>query len=328
MAVSRLSCPECGTVLRPTNPVAAGKKVKCPRCSTIFVARDDDDEEDVRPRKKPARARDDEDDGEEDDLPRKKPARKVPAPAARKPAPAAKAPAKADEDRETYGYIKDEAEDEDDKPVVNYAPDESVRDLRGPAIVKLTTPATRLQMVGFIGAIGTLLFMLLLIIPAVFPIKDDAKPGEGGAPPANAEKDKKKGPAIPIFQIYGMDIYWIIELPWYNFLAAMSVLAAVLFYSAMVVAGGVKMQNLESRAWGIAAAVMAILPLNAAGLISLVALLVQYGFGFMMEDPDFAFQVQLVFGVALWLGSAVIGGLAMKVLMDEVVIAGFAYDPE
>ena len=50
MAITKLSCPDCGTVLRPAKPVAPGKKVKCPRCDLIFAAGDDEDEDD-RPRK-------------------------------------------------------------------------------------------------------------------------------------------------------------------------------------------------------------------------------------------------------------------------------------
>src|SRR5262245_13011224 len=30
-------CPECGAQLRPANPVAAGKKLRCPKCETVFA---------------------------------------------------------------------------------------------------------------------------------------------------------------------------------------------------------------------------------------------------------------------------------------------------
>src|SRR5690348_14764281 len=105
MAVSRLTCPECGRVLRPAKPVAAGKKVRCPECDTVFVAGED----------------------EEDDRPRRPAARKgaKPAAAGKKSAP------KKQEEEEVYGYIKDpDEEDEDRKPKIDYAPDESIRDLR------------------------------------------------------------------------------------------------------------------------------------------------------------------------------------------------------
>src|SRR5438105_134417 len=30
-------CPECGAQLRPQNPVPAGKKLRCPKCETVFA---------------------------------------------------------------------------------------------------------------------------------------------------------------------------------------------------------------------------------------------------------------------------------------------------
>src|SRR5215213_654159 len=30
-------CPECGAQLRPANPVPAGKKLRCPKCETVFA---------------------------------------------------------------------------------------------------------------------------------------------------------------------------------------------------------------------------------------------------------------------------------------------------
>src|SRR5690242_7824041 len=30
-------CPECGAQLRPAKPVPAGKKLRCPKCETVFA---------------------------------------------------------------------------------------------------------------------------------------------------------------------------------------------------------------------------------------------------------------------------------------------------
>src|SRR5882724_11876196 len=30
-------CPECGAQLRPANPVPPGKKLRCPKCETVFA---------------------------------------------------------------------------------------------------------------------------------------------------------------------------------------------------------------------------------------------------------------------------------------------------
>ena len=113
MSLTKLSCPECGTVMRPKSPVAPGKKVKCPKCETVFKAPDDDEDEAPARKKAPAKA----------------PAR------SKKEEPARKK----DEEEETYGYVKEEADDEEakERKKINYAPDESIKDMRGPAIIKL-----------------------------------------------------------------------------------------------------------------------------------------------------------------------------------------------
>src|SRR5258707_469994 len=158
MAATKLSCPECGTVLRPAKPVAPGKKVKCPRCETVFTAGEDEEldvidmveEEEERPRRKA----------------------KVPA-----KAKAGKAAAKKpkEEDDGAYGLFKDKEEDEENKPKINYAPDMSIKDLRGPAVAILMPPTNKLTLTGFIGVAGWFVLIILLMIPAMFPIIEDDK---------------------------------------------------------------------------------------------------------------------------------------------------------
>src|SRR5437867_3729150 len=98
MSLTKLNCPECGTVMRPKSPVAPGKKVKCPKCETIFVARDDDEIEEL------------------DEAPAKK---KAPAKASKPAAKPKEGPAKkkSDEDEEigSYGYVKEEEADEEEQ---------------------------------------------------------------------------------------------------------------------------------------------------------------------------------------------------------------------
>src|SRR5262245_54966346 len=56
------SCPECEKSLRSANPIAPGKKVKCPGCGVLFSPHTDEDiEKEDRPKRRP---RDEE--GEED----------------------------------------------------------------------------------------------------------------------------------------------------------------------------------------------------------------------------------------------------------------------
>lgn len=43
MAVSRCRCPECDSLVRPAEPVPAGKRIRCPSCDRAFVVEDDRD---------------------------------------------------------------------------------------------------------------------------------------------------------------------------------------------------------------------------------------------------------------------------------------------
>ena len=98
---------------------------------------------------------------------------------------------KTDEDDEggTYGYVPD-PEDEPEEEVkgkkkgkkkkgkekINYAPDMSVKDLRGPAVAKIMSPTNQLALAGFICGLFWVVFIVVLTIPALFPIKPDGKP--------------------------------------------------------------------------------------------------------------------------------------------------------
>jgi hypothetical protein len=300
MAVSRLTCPECGRVLRPAKPVAAGKKVRCPECDTVFVAGEEDDD---RPRR-PAAPK----------------GGKTAAAGGKKSAP------KKQEAEEVYGYIKDpDEEDEDKKPRIDYAPDESIKDLRGPAIVILTGPVTKLQMVGMFGVIGWVLLFVLLLIPTVFPITPDEKEKEKAKQDAMMAKQKGKDakPAAPkgpgFFSAFGFDFsgYFVI---------LMVPMIAMAVYSAMVVGGGIKAQNLESRRWGIAASIMAMLPIHIAGLGMVTFMVFQWAMTLVMDEPEYLL-LSVIVGVE-YLISLGVGAVALKALMNEDVIAGFEFEPE
>src|SRR5262249_14357916 len=37
MLATTLNCPDCGAVLKLADPVPAGKKIKCPKCTSVFA---------------------------------------------------------------------------------------------------------------------------------------------------------------------------------------------------------------------------------------------------------------------------------------------------
>jgi hypothetical protein len=62
MAVSIFACPDCGSTLKSKQALAAGTKIKCPKCQTVFAiperngAADTDDEEEAPPPRRPVAA--------------------------------------------------------------------------------------------------------------------------------------------------------------------------------------------------------------------------------------------------------------------------------
>ncbi len=66
MPEETITCPSCSTTLRPKTPVAAGTRIKCPKCTTVFtVPGDEADEPAPRPKPKPAPRQEEPDDLEE-----------------------------------------------------------------------------------------------------------------------------------------------------------------------------------------------------------------------------------------------------------------------
>src|ERR687888_56498 len=107
-------CPECGAQLRPANPVAAGKKLRCPKCGTVFPV-----PAEKASGKKAAKA----------------------APAA-KPAPAGK-PAD-DEEVGSYTIAADEdtrSAEERMKSAFDPIKDRFKRSARGPALIRVVKPS-------------------------------------------------------------------------------------------------------------------------------------------------------------------------------------------
>jgi hypothetical protein len=319
MAITRLSCPDCGTVLRPAKPVAPGKKVKCPKCELVFAAVEEFDDDE--PRRKPAKSKK----------------------AASKPK---------GEEEELYGIARDpdEDDDEDRKPRIDYAPDDSIRDLRGPAIVKLTPPSNKLQLVGMICVLGWMALLVLLMIPTVFPLTgagagDKARPvmrlgpglgavdpnmgggfggfgGFGGGAGGGAAVERKfEDEAGGFFEFFGIDLG-----VWFLVLLAPMILGGI--YSAIVVAGGINAQNLESRAWAIAGSVMALLPINTLGLMIVTSLVFTYLATALFEDPAFGRYVSLVLMGVEYLCSLGVGIWCLVTLFDDEVIDGFQFKPE
>jgi hypothetical protein len=318
MPVSKLTCPECGRVLKPAKPLAVGKKVKCPRCETIFVAVEDEEEEFEE---RPARAR------EQGRARGKGGAGKPPAPKAAKKKPEAKKSAA--EEIGTYGTIQ-ENEDPEDRPEILFMPEVKIKDLRGPAQAMVMGPSNLMLIVGIIAVVGWLVLILMLVIPVVFPVTEQDKDKDewvGGPRPREGPKVKKKDPSF--YEIWGVDAAFFTKKPWYIFLVSLVPLVLAGIYSGIATFGAVQMQNLESRRWGIAGAIMAMIPLHMGGVIILVGLLTNFLFRHQLEmDAEYTTFLVILFTSIAWLTSLAAGLRCLLVLNDEDVIAGYEYVAE
>ncbi|HZY88940.1 MAG TPA: hypothetical protein VFE78_29210 [Gemmataceae bacterium] len=343
MPVTKLTCPKCATVLKPAKPLPEGKKVKCPKCGTLFAAVAEAAPEDKKPRPEPAGAK-------------KKPADK--------PAPAK--PVAEEDDYEgaaTYSFVEedkppreDDDDDDDDeererKPKINYAPDMSIKDLRGPAQMAIMRPSNALIFVGIMGFLGWLGLIVVLLIPVLFPLPDDDEgkprpakavgPGLAAASQAPApaaafggggqagDKDKKKDEeGKSAFDVAGVDFSLFAVFAWWLLILALLPLILGMVYCAVLTYGAVKMQNLESRGWGIASAILALLPFTTGGMMFLTAFLANWLLNMFFDDPAFSMYVAIVLMSIQTLVALAAGVWNLIVLMKPEVIEGFEYIPE
>lgn len=347
MLISKMTCPSCKRVLRPSKPLPEGKKVKCPQCGTDFTALPDAN-----------------------------------SPGSRRPAQAKSAPAPVIEvvddeeelEEETYGVVHDpeDAEaaaeprkvqktarpDSQKKPKIDYVPDLSIKDPRGAAQVAVIRPSNWLMITGILGALGWILVITALLWPYIFPDKpreqraDEiaAGPQQGGArrtqvfeigPGVGAvyrepqelvlkKLDERqlppREPSTNLLEEIGISELSFFE--WYWLALILIGLALGAFYGALIAYGAVKMQNLESRQWGLASSIMAMIPINAGGfglvICSVVHLLLVW-----LADEEWQRNVALLAVAALTcLWGISIGIRSLFVLMDEKVREGYEYVPD
>jgi hypothetical protein len=139
-------CPECGAQLRPANPVPAGKKLRCPKCETVFAPGG------------PAKA-----------------AARVPAKA---PPPAvAAAPA---EETERYGLAETQPSQNEEAARRAFEPIKNrfALSARGPAIILVVKPSTWLLRLGVTTCIASIAGVMFAIWPMIFKVEIVDKPGK------------------------------------------------------------------------------------------------------------------------------------------------------
>lgn len=264
MAVAKVECPECGAVLKPAKPLSPGNKIRCPKCANTFTVPGAGDGI------KPAPARN------------KVAAGKAPAP--KKPAPPApKKPADDDDDGGgTYAVVsepEDVHEEKDSgKPKIEYVPDLKVKDPRGPATEALAKPGNYIMVKGSLLAVSSILSLCIAIWPFIFTKwssgvapSDVKKEYERKNPPANASRNQNKDEEESSFPDQEkimeeirknpkMEAIWdeMVEEDRFERILWACLSVVVLIFALIMAMAAVKMINLESYRWSMAASIMAI----------------------------------------------------------------------
>ena len=296
MPVRKFSCPECETVLRPAKPLPSGKRVTCPKCKAEFVVRDP----------------------EEDEAKTAKPGKKSGAPATPKhdpfdeegPGTYAVIKEETPEEEEDEDEDEDELEEEEEdrskskKPKKERARSEDlefrlnikVTDPRGPAQAELISPSNFLMLTGALVCIAGILtvaygawpflFMDDILDPAKYFKAERAKDDEGETKKQSGAKKKAnvsvnqegKVELDKLSKELQDEFYTARDEEWWWLVGYMVGGGFAIFYNAIIIIGGVKMQNMESYTWSMVAAIMSFIPPSFpvlgqfAGLMALTTL--------------------------------------------------------
>ncbi|MFL5241795.1 MAG: hypothetical protein ACJ8FY_06780 [Gemmataceae bacterium] len=299
MPASKVSCPKCRAVLRPSKPLPVGKKVRCPKCANLFTVRPDDSDTLAAAKAGPAKAG---------------PGNK----GKTKPLPPAKKKIFDDEDEDgpaTYSFANEESKDHDpdaeEKEDISVVPDLKVKDPRGPATATIMRSSNWLMRLSLIGCLTNVVLLLFLLIPQLLPVEDDDPAANKGGQTAAAKAEKEKKQKEKDAETLGLTrtSYVLLTFGLHGFAFA---------YYSVIVFGVFKMQTLESYRWSIAACILAFIPL-AAGVPPLVAYLIAD------KPPE---EYLIVPYAGNWLSVLAAGAVCLYVLRKKEVIAGFEYQSE
>jgi predicted Zn finger-like uncharacterized protein len=332
MAVMKITCPECQSVLRPAKPLPAGKTVKCPECGARFNA----------PAEAPGAAVVKPNKAGPPDAPKpKRPAAAKSAP--QKPAVKKPAATKDDDDDDggaTYGFVV--PVESGDKPEIEYAPDMSIKDLRGPAQSALVFPTNMMILVGALGFFGWLGLLILILIPTLTPVESDV-PGKNDPPKAviglehglgAVNDDKDPGPDLvndparkSMYVLFGINFAGFGTLGWAFTLILLPIIIGMV-YSAFVTFGAVRVQNLSGYRWGITSCIMMMIPIHSAGFMAATSLLLQLFAGMVIDDRQFMFSVVIGLMVVEKVACIGVAAWGLATLLSKKVVAGFEYKAE
>jgi DNA-directed RNA polymerase subunit M/transcription elongation factor TFIIS len=284
MAENRYPCPECGAILKPAKPVAAGKKLRCPKCDTVFAP------------------------GAE--------AEAKPAAAAAK---AVKRPQiEEDDGAGTYGVHEGDKEEEATREERKKAlgpikdKDRGKRSARGPAQAIATKPSNQMLATSTIFCVSCAITILVVLWPVLFsPPEPKVDEDPMYAKYTAAEKQKLLEKYSPEQKkeraIFGA--IWV-------------VLAVLAFaYNGFIAAGAVKMQSLESYPMAMIAVILIMLPFEWALAWPAFYWFIKLCISIAGEAYEMLFHLLTIGTVSGW--CIYVGIWNLNTLRKEEVKAGF-----
>jgi predicted Zn finger-like uncharacterized protein len=245
----QFTCPSCSAVLKRDQDVPAGKKIRCPKCETIFD-----------------------------------PNAPATAVAAGKPAAPRPAPKKIDDDlvadNNPYAVVRDQEEEdktkaEKERAAMGLVKDRFKKSKRGPASRELVRPSNILMAVGVIRCVLAIALFVVGMFPLVFSDFYSTKP-KAGQKYADVEKEKKNKMSPEEWNEL------VIER---CFMMGGAVLDFI--WGAIVCIGANKMGSLESYSWAWVGAIMGLLTCLPVGIWCIIVLnnpIVKAGF--TEEKPE------------------------------------------
>ncbi|MSR32575.1 MAG: hypothetical protein EXR99_13835 [Gemmataceae bacterium] len=349
-----IRCPECNASLKVPASIAPGKKIKCPKCSSPIVMEKPGS---AKPSGKSSAPPGKEKKAVEKKAPEKKPS----------------ADEDGDDSGTYILRQNEESEEEKERAKVNYIPEVETKDLRGPAQAQILKPSNiiifrcifccGLCLMSLIVAVWPFLFQedvvdYITVLKEFHKIKMvDAKGDEARTKhtarikildsanteifaknvyPEKYKNVKESETAASGLQLQEDEKEFILKIrtkvmpyrvSWIIFTLI------ILIYNIVEAMGAVRMQQLESYRWSIAAAVMGILPVNLLGLLSKIwsaevkpdpmTLFPEAGFDMLVFFTHPLFLISLEY-----VGSLMFGILTLSILLREDVKEGFAYKGE
>ncbi len=209
----------------------------------------------------------------------------------------------------------------------------SIKDLRGPAQEAVVKPSNYMLLIGGLCCLANIFNICFMFWPMVFSessvdwrkvLADYYKEKKDNSAVQRVEgvkefKDIDKKDLEIVNEAEDEDRIWRFVY--------MGVFILLLIYNVIAIIGAVRMQNLESRRWGIASAIMLLFPMGSAGVSYLIFLVFSKTVGaWILEEMNLYYSIGL--GTVFYLFAIFVGVWSLRILLSQEVIDGFEYVAE